>query len=88
MNYYKNSGEQPTAKDSLLIENQHAITALRNKLEEQQQIHEKEMDELRTVIRKLRTAFNEWNQERQDLEDQINKQNFNPNKMYDGIQKI
>lgn len=83
-----NTGEEPTAKDSLLIENQYALTALRNKLDEQQQLHEKEMDELRTVIRKLRTAFNEWNQERQDLEDQIQNQKFNPNKMYDGIQEV
>lgn len=84
---YNNTGEQPTAKDSLLAENQHAIIALRNKLDEQQQLHEKEMDELRIVIRKLKTAFNEWNQERLDLEDQIQKQKFNPNKMYDGIHR-
>ncbi len=83
-----NTGEEPTAKDSLLIENQYAIRALRRELEKQQLIHNNEMEELRKLIRNLRSTVEQWTRANSDLYNQIERQKFNPNKMYDGIQEV
>lgn len=88
MNYYKNLGEEPTAKDSKIIESQATIEALRAYIVELESLHLKDLDKLRTLVRNLRKSIDDL--QRENISAMLNKekQTFNPNKMYDGLPEV
>ena len=72
--FYKNKGEEPTAKDSLIKECRELLrknTALKI-----------QVSELEGKVEALENIFNKWRQSNEDI-----KKNLNPNLTYDGIQE-
>lgn len=72
---YKNKGEEPTAKDSLINYQEETINTLRV-----------EVNDLSNQIRSLRMELAQY-KAREELKDEFVKKNINPNYIYNGIQK-
>jgi len=92
LSIYKNKGEEPTAKDSM-------ITDQKNRFDQLLQLYKDVSSETRELLREnsnykikiaelegkievLNNVFQKWKQSNEDL-----KKNLNPKIIYDGIQK-
>ncbi len=92
MSIYKNKGEEPTAKDSMIQDQKQRFDQLlqlykdlaseyRELLRENTN-HKFKISELEGKVEALDNIFQKWKQSNEDI-----KKNLNPNLIYDGIQE-
>jgi len=92
LSIYKNKGEEPTAKDSMIQDQKQRFDQLlqlykdlaseyRELLRENTN-HKFKISELEGKVEALDNIFQKWKQSNEDI-----KKNLNPNLIYDGIQE-
>ncbi len=92
MSIYKNKGEEPTAKDSMiqdqklrfdqLLQLYKDLASEYRELLRENTNHKFKISELEGKVEALDNIFQKWKQSNEDI-----KKNLNPNLIYDGIQE-
>lgn len=92
MSIYKNKGEEPTAKDSMiqdqklrfdqLLQLYKDLASEYRELLRENTNHKIKISELEGKVEALDNIFQKWKQSNEDI-----KKNLNPNLIYDGIQE-
>ena len=92
MSIYKNKGEEPTAKDSMiqdqklrfdqLLQLYKDLASEYRELLRENTNHKIKISELEGKVEAIDNIFQKWKQSNEDI-----KKNLNPNLIYDGIQE-